>query len=208
MIRGHAACTGQGCPAGVSPVPRSGAVRVAAASAARLVSGSETPGTACAEAVREPRHFFHRWAFPWVSISRGSAQGREPSPSLAWLRTKSCSRSPLRVNPPRPSAALCGAPRAFSPLPGDPLHPEVPPGPGSQLAAQLRPCSQLPSPLWVTPPAVSPPLSAARCSQLSPCRRGMSPLTSLSCPHCWLRTDMGGATPVSGLPGDTPMILG
>lgn len=190
MIRGHAARTGQGCPAGVSPVPRSGAVRVAAASAARLVSGLETPGTARAEAVCEPRHFFHRWAFPWVSISRGSAQGWEPSPSLAWLRTKSCSRSPLRVNPPRPSPALCGVPRAFSPLPGDPLHPEVPPGPGSQLAAQLRPCSQLPSPLWVTPPAVSPPCpqhAAHSCPHAgSACHLSLPfPVPTAGCRQTW-----------------------
>lgn len=192
-------------------MPRSGAVRVAAASAARLVSGSETPGTARAEATREPRHFFHRWAFPWVSISRGSAQGREPSPSLAWLKTKSSSRSPRRVNPPHPSPALCGVPRAFFPSPWGSFAPRGAPGArlpaGSTAQAVLT--GSIPA-VGPPPRVVSPPLSPARCSQLSPRRRSVAPLTSLSCPRCRLWADTGGPPlpPVPGLPGGTAMILG
>lgn len=132
-------------------MPRSGAVRVAAASAARLVSGSETPGTARAKAMCELRHFFHRWAFPWVSISRGSAQGREPSPSLAWLKTKSSSRSPRRVNPPHPSPALCGVPRAFFPSPWGSFAPRGAPG------ARLPAGSTAQAVLTGSIPAVGPP---------------------------------------------------
>lgn len=163
-------------------MPRSGAVHVAAASAARLVSGSETPGTARAEATREPRHFFHRWAFPWVSISRGSAQGREPSPSLAWLKTKSSSRSPRRVNPPHPSPALCGVPRAFFPSPWGSFAPRGAPGAwlpaGSTAQAVLTGSIPAvgPPPGGVTPPVPSTLLTAVP----TPAQRGTSHFPFLS----------------------------